>query len=179
MIRIIKATGPVGVYLKIEEGKKMSVAQKLTEYLRLTRTGFEAIPHTKTFTAMETAQAEHVPGRMVAKVVMVKADGKVIMAVLPATHHLDWKRLRELLGTPDVRLMSEQEFEQLFTDCEVGAMPPFGNLYGLPVYADGSLAEDEVIAFNAGTHEDSMKMTFRDYVRLVRPIVGWFADRVN
>lgn len=157
----------------------MSVAQKLTEFLRQTRTGFETIPHTKTFTAMETAQAEHVPGRMVAKVVMVKADGKAVMAVLPATHHLDWRRLRELLGTPDLHLMSEPEFEKMFSDCEVGAMPPFGNLYGLPVYVDGSLAEDEVILFNAGTHEDSMKITFRDYVRLVKPIVGWFADKVN
>jgi Ala-tRNA(Pro) deacylase len=113
----------------------------------------------------------------VAKTVVVKADNQFVMAVLPASAKVDFPVLRETLRAKELRLAKEAEFEGLFPDSEVGAMPPFGNLYGLPVYADESLASDRAILFNAGTHRDAIRMSYRDFTRLAEPQICSFAAR--
>src|SRR3989338_10724504 len=146
------------------------ISKKLERYLEERGADvFEVIPHPEAFTAQQTAEAEHAPGRMQAKVVMVKVDDQPTRAVVPADHRLDLERMREVLGARKVHLMAEPEFEALFGDCEAGAMPPFGEMYHLPMYVDQRLAENDWILFNAGTHRESIKMSFRDYERLVKP----------
>jgi Ala-tRNA(Pro) deacylase len=112
---------------------------------------------------------------MLAKVVIAKADGNFLMLVLPADHRVDFERLKSALGLGEVRLAQEAEFRDLFPGCEVGAMPPFGNLYGVPVHVDRALEKDEEIVFNAGTHTLTAKMRFRDFAALVKPVVAEFA----
>jgi Ala-tRNA(Pro) deacylase len=133
---------------------------------------YETIRHTPAYTACDTARAAHIPGRDLAKVVLLQVDGKMAMAVLPATEKLDVKRLKALAGAADVRLAAEEEFKDKFPACELGAMPPFGNLYGMEVFAADSLAADERIAFNAGSHSELIRMTYRDFERLVQPKIG-------
>ncbi|MBI3286871.1 MAG: YbaK/EbsC family protein, partial [Chloroflexi bacterium] len=129
------------------------------------------------YTAQEVAAAQHVPGKQVAKVVMVKAGKQLMMAVLPAPYRVDLKKLASALGAKSARLAREEEFEGIFPDCEVGAMPPFGNLYQLPVYVDASLTEDVEIVFQTGTHSDTMKIRYADYQRLAQPKVAEYARR--
>jgi Ala-tRNA(Pro) deacylase len=114
----------------------------------------------------------HVSGKEIAKVVIVKIDGQFAMAVVPAPHKIDLERLREASGAKRVELASEKEFQNLFPDCEVGAMPPFGNLYGLPLYVARPLAEDEEIVFNAGSHTEAIRMRYADFARLANPTVS-------
>lgn len=154
----------------------MTCPSKLTDYLEKQGVPCERMEHPEAFTAQQTAQAEHVPGRMQVKVVMVKVDGVEAMTVMPSTHRLNLDQLKKLLGAQEVRLMTEQEFGKLFPDCEVGAMPPFGNLYDVPLYVDQSLSESEYVVFNAGSHHESMKISFREYERLVRPVLLTFAQ---
>jgi len=153
----------------------MTIARKLNEYLKTNRVRFEVISHPEAFSAQMVAQVEHAPGRTLAKVVMVKAGRQVVMAVLPATHRLDEHRFKKLLGVKQVRLATEKEFEKLFDDCEVGAIPPFGNIYSVPLYVDQTLAQNNNIVFNAGNHRESVKISFRDYERLVEPELCSFA----
>lgn len=147
----------------------MKTMDRLSDYLKKNNVRYELITHPPTYTSQETAQAEHVSGRQLAKVVMVKADGNNVMTVLPASSKLSLVKLRHLLGAKDVRLASEQEFKALFPDCEVGAMPPFGDLYGVPFFVDMSLADNPFIIFNAGTHQDTIRMSYRDYARIAQP----------
>lgn len=153
----------------------MTVALKLAHYLEAEGIPFERLPHDPSYTAQTTAQMEHVPGKMEAKVVMVKLDEKDAMAVLPSIYRVDLEELRGVAGAREARLTTEMEFARLFPDCEPGAMPPFGHLYGLPVYMDRTLAQNEQIVFNGGTHEEGIQMSFRDYERLARPTVCTFA----
>ena len=148
---------------------------KLKEYLESHTVAYSLIPHAPTFTAQTTAEAAHVPGTELAKTVMVTVDGQMAMAVLPASEHVDFERLAEELGVKGVLLAVESDFKDIFVGCDVGAMPPFGNLYGLDVFVDATLAEDEEIAFNAGTHTELMKMRYDDYASLVQPTVVRFA----
>jgi Ala-tRNA(Pro) deacylase len=134
------------------------------------------MPHKVAFTAQEEAAATHVPGRDWAKVVVCIADGKAIQAVLPATMNVNFRWLRELTGTAEVRLATEREMEQLFPDCEAGAIPPIA-LYGYPVYVDLALAFEPEIVFNAGTHNEAIGMRWGDFAKSVRPIVGNFGER--
>ena len=143
--------------------------QKLKQYLDSQRIKCVAITHSLAFTAMEVAQSAHIPGRELAKTVMVKLDGKMAMAVLPSLRKVDLNLLRESVGAQEAQLATETEFKSLFPDCETGAMPPFGNLYGLDVYVSPSLAEDDQIAFNAGSHIEVMKLAYKDFDRLVKP----------
>jgi Ala-tRNA(Pro) deacylase len=129
-------------------------------------------PHRAAFTAQEAAEAEHVPGKQFAKVVIAKAGEGFCMAVLPATKHLSLDKLGKLLPGKAVRLAAEQEFTGLFPQCEPGAMPPFGNLFGLAVFVDRSLEEDEEISFLAGSHAESIHMRYRDFRRLAAPTVA-------
>ena len=155
----------------------MACRERLEAYLRENGVPFEMQHHPRAITAQEVAAAEHVPGKMLAKVVMVSADGEMAMLSLPAPYHVDLEKAAKMLGAQEARLAEEEEFEGAFPDCEVGAMPPFGNLYGLPVYVEEALAEDETIFFRAGTHTDAMSVGYADFERLVEPTVGRFARR--
>jgi Ala-tRNA(Pro) deacylase len=150
---------------------------RLERYLRENGVPFEVQHHPRVVTAQEVAAVEHVPGKMLAKVVMVLADGEMVMLALPALYRVDLEKVGAVLGAEEVRLADEEEFEGAFPDCEVGAMPLFGNLYGLPVYAEETLAEDETIFFRAGTHTDTMSVRYADFERLVEPTVAEFAHR--
>ena len=149
----------------------MSCAEKLEALFREHQVAYEVQEHHTAYTALEVAATEHVPGKLVAKAVMAFADEKLIMLVLPANRIVDYTKAEEALGIHEFRLASESDFAGVFPDCEVGAMPPFGNLYGVPVYVDRSLAEDEAITFAAGSHTRTMSIRYADYERLVSPHV--------
>ena len=148
---------------------------KLKEFLDSNHVKYVSIAHSVAYTAQEIASVTHIPGKELAKVVMVKIDGNLVMAVVPASRQVDLDRLRVLAEGKTVSLAGEKEFKDRFPDCETGAMPPFGELYGIPVYVDSSLAEDEDIAFNAGTHRELIRLSYQDFVRLASPAVGSFA----
>jgi len=150
---------------------------RLEAYLREKQVPFEVRHHPVAYTAQEVAASEHVPGKMLAKTVMVLADGEMVMLALPAPYQVDMEKAGTALRAGEVRLAREEEFEGAFPDCEVGAMPPFGNLYDLPVYVEETLAEDETIVFRAGTHTDTMSVKYADFERLVEPSVAEFARR--
>ena len=144
---------------------------RLEQYLRENGVVYELEHHPLAYTARGVAASEHVPAHNIAKVVMVIADARTVMVVLPASHELDPGRLATELDAREARLAPEVEFGPTFRDCDVGAMPPFGNLYGMAVYVDRSLTEDTNIVFQAGTHTDTMRIPFADFVRLVEPSV--------
>ena len=153
----------------------MDCKERLEAHLREGKVPFQVQHHAIAFTAQEIAASEHVPGKMLAKVVMVLADGKMAMLALPAPYRVDLEKAAAVLGAKEVRLAREEEFAAAFPDCEVGAMPPFGNLYDVPVYVDEALAEDETIVCQAGTHTDTISLKYADYERLARPTVAAFA----
>jgi len=150
-------------------------ARKLKAFLERNGVSYEVISHARTYTAPETAASSHVPGRDFAKTVIVVSRDEMVMVVLPANRRIVLSDLQDLLSDRNLRLATESEFVERFPDCELGAMPPFGNLYELPVYIAQSLAEEPVIAFNAGTHRETIKMSFRDYAELVQPSILDFA----
>ena len=153
----------------------MPILTKLKEFLDANGVAYEVRSHPKAFTAQEVAAAEHVPGREMAKVVIVRAGREFLMAVLPAPHKVDLGQLGAAAGKSDLRLATEAEFADLFPQCEAGAMPPFGNLYGLPIWVDEALTRDRDISFNAGTHEQTVRMAYADFARLAQPRVASFA----
>ena len=153
----------------------MTVLKRLKEYLEKNQVSFEVGYHQRVYTAQEIAAAEHVPGKELAKVVMVRADGKMVMLVLPASFRVDMEKLKGILKSKKVEKAKEEEFQDLFADCEIGAMPPFGNLYDLEVWVDQVLTEDKDIVFNAGSHVETLKIKYSDYARLVNPKVGQFS----
>jgi Ala-tRNA(Pro) deacylase len=148
---------------------------RLENYLRENRVPFGEQHHPRAVTAQEVAASEHVPGRMLAKTVMVLSDGETAMLALPAPYQVDFEKAAAALGVKEARLAEEEEFADTFPDCEVGAMPPFGNLYGVPVYVEKTLAEDETIVFRSGTHTKTMSVNYSDFERLVEPTVAEFA----
>ncbi|MEX2467325.1 MAG: YbaK/EbsC family protein [Gemmatimonadota bacterium] len=150
---------------------------RLKEFLNEHGTKFITISHSQAFTAQEIAAAAHVPGKEMAKTVMVKLDGALAMVVLPAPDHVSIERLKAVTGARDAALASEDEFSDRFPTCEVGAMPPFGNLWDLTVFVDERLREDEQIAFNAGSHTELMKLSYSDFERLVSPVVAKLSTR--
>ena len=145
--------------------------RKLKEFLDSHNVKYVTIKHSSAFTAQEIAATAHIPGKELAKTVMVKLDGKMAMAVLPASYQVDMDHLRKATGAKNVQLASEQEFRDMFPDCEVGAMPPFGNLYAMQVFSAKVLAEDDEIAFNAGSHIELIRLPYKDFERLVQPKV--------
>jgi Ala-tRNA(Pro) deacylase len=151
--------------------------KKLKEYLDSHKIKYESISHSEVHTAQEIAASAHIPGKELAKTVMVKIDGKMAMAVLPASYRIDFELLKAAAGASYVELASEEEFEDLFPGCEVGAMPPFGNLYGMDVFVAASLAEDEDIAFNAGSHTELIRLSYKDFERLVAPKAHKFSNK--
>ena len=152
----------------------MSVSARLESYLRDNKVPFQVVHHPLAYTAQEVAASEHIPGQKLAKVVILMAGGKLAMLAIPAPSRVDLGKTAAALGVKEVRLAREDEFADFFPDCEVGAMPPFGNLYNVPVYVDTSLARDEEIVFQAGTHTDTIAMAYREFERLVQPRVGDF-----
>lgn len=155
----------------------MPILKRLQSYLDANKIPYEVVHHPKAYTAHDVAHTLDVPGKLVAKVVMVKADSYFVMSVLPSTWRVDLKRLRDVLETREVRLATEAEIANLFPDCQVGAMPPFGNLYGVEVYVDQLLTEDESIVFEAGTHVGAIKLRYKDFAALVRPKVAAFHQK--
>lgn len=145
---------------------------KLKEFLDTSGVQYQPIAHRIAFTAQEVAAAEHVPGREHAKVAIVKVPKGFFMAVLPAPKKVDLVKFAAAVQQKEARLASEDEFERMFPQCETGAMPPFGNLFGLPVIVDRTLEDDTNIAFQAGTHTESIRMKYLDFKRLARPQVA-------
>ena len=149
--------------------------KKLKNFLDENNIQYVTITHSQAFTAQQIAASAHIPGKDIAKTVIVKIDGKMAMAVLPGSYRIDMKTLQEVTGSHNVVLATEEEFKTMFPECETGAMPPFGNLFDMEVFVASSLAEDEDIAFNAGTHTELIKLSFADYKRLVNPHILTFS----
>ncbi|MCF6155026.1 MAG: YbaK/EbsC family protein [Candidatus Brocadia sp.] len=149
--------------------------KRLKEFLDSQNIKYVTISHSRAFMAKETATSAHIPWKELAKTVMVKIDGKMAMAVLPASCKVDFDLLRKATGSGKIEIADEKEFKDLFPGCEVGAMPPFGNLYGMDVFVARSLTEDKEIAFNAGSHRELVRMAYKDFERLVKPKVMEFS----
>lgn len=145
------------------------LTNRLKEFLDTNSIQYVIITHSQAFTANETARTTHIPGKKMAKTVMVKIDGRMAMVVLPASCKVDFLLLKGATGATDITLAGENEFKNMFPECEVGAMPPFGNIYGMDVFVADNLTGDEEIAFNAGSHTELVKMTYRDFEALVHP----------
>jgi Ala-tRNA(Pro) deacylase len=148
--------------------------KKLRQYLDSFHVKYATISHPLAYTSQQTASFSHIRGKELAKTVMVKIDGKMAMIVLPASYKVDFQAVKGAAEANMVSLATEAEFESMFAECDVGAMPPFGNLYGMEVYADQKLAEDEEIAFNACSHLELIKLAYKDFERLVKPRMGKF-----
>lgn len=146
--------------------------RRLKEFLDRNNVKYVSIQHSMAYTAMEIAQSAHIPGKEIAKTVVVMIDGDMALAVMPANRKLDLTALRRFVGSDSVRLATEAEFVDRFPECSLGAMPPFGNLYEMKVYADANLAKDEHIAFNAGSHTELIQLPYAEFSRLVEPIVA-------
>ncbi|HWR37547.1 MAG TPA: YbaK/EbsC family protein [Clostridia bacterium] len=151
--------------------------QRLKEFLDRNSVHYVVIIHSRAYTAAAIAAITHIPGNEIAKNVMVRLDGQLAMAVVPASRYLDLDALRSSVGAKDVSLVTEKEFEGTFPDCEVGAMPPFGVLYDMPVYIDDRLSKDLEIAFNAGSHRELVRLAYKDFERLQHPRVLQIATR--
>lgn len=149
--------------------------KRLREHLDDRQINYAVITHSPAYTAQKVAASTHISGRTIAKTVIVRTDEDLIMVVLPANHLIHLKKLRKFLGTEDVALAREREFIDRFPDCEVGTMPPFGNLYDMQVYVAKELTKDEEIAFNAGSYQELIRMKYEDFANLVKPIVGDFS----
>ncbi|MBM3335394.1 YbaK/EbsC family protein [Candidatus Sumerlaeota bacterium] len=152
--------------------------KKLKDFLDSHGVRYVTIAHSTAYTAQEIAASAHISGKNVAKIVMVKVDGKITMVVLPASERVDLGRLKQALAAKKVELAAEQEFATMFPDCETGGMPPFGNIYGLDVVVAEPLTHDDEIAFNAGSHSELIKMAYKDFERLVGPKVCAFTTGV-
>ncbi|MEN6620900.1 MAG: YbaK/EbsC family protein [Smithella sp.] len=146
-------------------------SKKIKKFLDDQSVKYVTISHSLTYTAQEIAESAHIHGKELAKTIIVLIDGKMAMAVLPAMYTIDFEYFRKETGAKTVQLASEEQFKNAFPDCEVGAMPPFGNLYGMNVYVDDHLIKDKEIAFNAGTHFELIRMSYEDFAKLVNPIV--------
>jgi len=152
---------------------------RVIEFLDKSGASYEVTEHEPAFTAQQIAAVEHEPGEYVVKPVIIKADDKYVMCVLSASYKIDLRRLKSQLGARTVELAEEREIEEIFDDCELGAEPPFGNLYDLPTYIDKALEKDDHIVFQAGTHEKAIRMSMNDYRRLVAPEVLEFSYHVT
>lgn len=154
-----------------------NIPYRLKSALETNKISFEALKHRRDFTAQEAAEDTRTPGVEFAKTVFIRVDGEFAMAVLPAHHRVNLDELRRNINAREVRLATETEIRNICPDCEVGAEPPFGNLYNLPVFLSSWLTGDEYITFNAGTHEDAIRMKYQDYVDMVRPRVIDFSTQ--
>jgi Ala-tRNA(Pro) deacylase len=155
----------------VEKEKTMPIIKRLKEFFDETIVSYEVYNHPLAYTAQEIAQRQHVSGNQMAKVVMLKVDGNLVMAVITGSQRVDLPTARESLGAQEVGLATEDEFIAKFPDCEIGSMPPFGNLFSLPVYVDPVVIKDESIYFNAGNHIQTIRIRSKDFERIVKPQV--------
>jgi Ala-tRNA(Pro) deacylase len=153
--------------------------KRLKEFLDTNNVKYITVSHSRAFTAQETATSAHIARKDLAKTVMVKIDGEMAMAVLPASCNVDLDLLKNATKSNTIELADEKEFQDLFSDCEVGAMPPFGNLYQMEVFVDERLSEDDEFAFNAGTHRELIKASYKDFEKLVKPKVAKFSVEIK
>lgn len=156
----------------------MAVSTDIKAFLDENKITYQVLAHEKAITAQEVAQKQGVPGKQVAKTVVVKADGKFMLAVLPAIYRVNLQELKKAIGAKEMSLAAETEFQTLFPDCELGAMAPLGALYHMPVWVDETLSWDKEIVFNAGSHTETIKMSFLDFERLVKPRIANFGVRI-
>ena len=155
----------------------MAMPEKITDYLLKDAVSYQHKTHPAAYTSLETAAVDHVPGRELAKTVVLTSDGSVVLAVLQADCVINMEALKKGIGSKSVVLSSENEFAGRFPDCQLGAMPPFGKLFGLPLYCDRALAGQLEIEFNAGTHTDTVRMEFSEFERLEAPVILEFAEK--
>jgi Ala-tRNA(Pro) deacylase len=148
----------------------MPILKRLKELLDQAKISYEVYNHPVAFTAQGVAASQHIPGQEMAKVVILKADGSPVMTVVPASRMISLAKVKAALGAKQVALAEEKDFASLFPECEIGGMPPFGNLFGLPVYVDLALEKDEAIFFNAGNHQQTVKVKYSDFKELVKPL---------
>lgn len=152
----------------------MPIPARISKYLDSQHIAYRRYTHSPAYTAQDIAHAQHVSGKELAKVVMVVADNKLVMTVVPASYRVDLKRLGQILNANTVRLATEEEFKDIFPECELGGMPPLGNLYSLEVWVDEMLRSHLNITFNAGTHEETIQISYGDFERLVQPKIASF-----
>ena len=148
----------------------------LKEFLDREGVKYVTIRHSLAYTAQEIAASAHIPGKELAKTVVIKLDGRMAMAVLPAIHSVDLERLKQVTGAGKIELAAEAEFKDIFPGCDIGAMPPFGNLYEMDVFVEDSIAQNDEIAFNAGSHTELIKMAYKDFERLAKPKIERFSS---
>ncbi len=151
------------------------ILKRLQDFLDGERVKYVIMTHSVAFTAQEVAASAHIPGREIAKTVVFWMDGAMALAVLPGSRMVDFTLLKKATGARDVEIAAESEFHNAFPNCELGAMPPFGQFFDMKTFVDAALAEDKDIAFNAGTHRDLVRMSYEDFVRLVHPTVVRFS----
>ena len=154
----------------------MPIIKRLKELFDEAKISYEVYNHALAYTAQEIAQSQHFPGDQMAKVVMLKVDDKLVMGVIAGNQKIHLPTARTSLGASEVRLATEDEFISRFPDCEIGAMPPFGNLFGVPVYVDPAVEKDEAIYFNAGNHVQTVRLRYDDYEKLAHPSIVRLAE---
>jgi Ala-tRNA(Pro) deacylase len=167
------------MYLRRTGEETMSISRRIREYLDENDVQYEWLPHPQAYTSQEVAHSLHISGKRLAKTVLLDADGLLVMAVLPASLRLSLGKIQEELHAKRVEMLAESELAELFPDCDLGAIPPFGNLYGMDVLVDGSLAGSEELVFTAGTHRDAIRMRYKDFAALANPRVGHFAEMLS
>ncbi len=154
----------------------MAIPQKLVSLLKEKKIQHELLQHPEAFTAQEVAHAIHKTGKVLAKTVVVEGNGKTVMVVVPAHHRVTLSAVKKSMGMKEAHLSKEEKLRELFPDCDLGAMPPIGTLYNMPVLVSKSLSEKPEIIFNACTHTDCIKMKYEDFSRLVNPTVGEISE---
>jgi Ala-tRNA(Pro) deacylase len=154
----------------------MAISKSIREYLDSHKVSYESLPHSQAFEAREVAHALHIPEAQFAKAIVLRADGRLVMAVLPASHRVSFHHLRERLEVSHLEMAGESELASLCSDCELGAFPPFGRLCGMDVWVDSELTRSQEIIFNAGTHGEALRMKYADYACVENPHVAMFAE---
>jgi Ala-tRNA(Pro) deacylase len=154
----------------------MAIPQRIRDFLDSQNVPYETLHHSQAFTAQEVAHSLHVSGKKCVKAVVAEADRKIVLVVMPASHRLNFQELKAALKVNQLEMLVESELVGLFPDCDLGAIPPIGNLYGIDVWVDRAVASTERIVFCAGTHEDCIRMRYSDFAKLTRPFVGHFSE---
>jgi Ala-tRNA(Pro) deacylase len=154
----------------------MSIPQRIRDYLESKNVSYEWLPHPEAFTAQEVAHSLHVSGKRLAKTVVLDADGRLVMTVLPASHRMKLDELKTALGAKRLEMLPESELAKVFPDCDLGAIPPLGSLYGMDVWVDRAVADSEEIVFTAGSHVDAVRIAYSDFVKLTKPRVSRFSE---
>ncbi len=154
----------------------MAIPQRIRDFLDSQNVFYETIHHSQAFTAQEVAHSLHVSGKKCVKAVVAEGDHKTVIVVMPASHRLNFQELKSAMKVKQLEMLVEGELVGLFPDCDIGAIPPIGNLYGIDVWVDRAVASTEKIVFCAGTHEDCIRMRYSDFAKMTRPFVAHFSE---